>query len=198
MAEREGMSKLSIMDVACGGGDVAIQVAQQLQHPSPGTGPAIEVELTLLDRSATALRLAEAGANKAGLAYRCIEADLLAEASIPGVDVVMCSLFLHHLQQADQVPRLLANMRSWSRKLVVISDLRRSRLGYLVAWTGCRLLSRSPIVHFDGPVSVRAAWTLPELSTFAAQSRMEGRSYKSGMAVSHAVALGATAEGQSG
>jgi hypothetical protein len=37
----------------------------------------------------------------------------------------------------------------------------------VAAWTGCHLLSRSPIVHFDGPTSARAAWTRNELRTHA-------------------------------
>ena len=53
---------------------------------------------------------------------------------------------------------------------VVISDLRHSAFGYFLAWVMCRLLSRSPIVHHDGPVSVRAAWTLEELRTMAAEA----------------------------
>ena len=56
---------------------------------------------------------------------------------------------------------------SRAARLLVVSDLRRSAAGYAVAWTTCRLLSRSPVVHFDGPVSVLAAWTPKELAALA-------------------------------
>ncbi len=47
-------------------------------------------------------------------------------------------------------------------------------MGLAAAWLGCRLLSRSPIVHFDGPASVRAAWTIEELQSFAVAAQMDG------------------------
>jgi hypothetical protein len=43
----------------------------------------------------------------------------------------------------------------------------RCRAGWLAAWAGTRLLTRSPVVHFDGPQSVRAAWTESELRQLA-------------------------------
>ena len=66
-------------------------------------------------------------------------------------------------------------MRTISRRMVVISDLRRCRLGWLTAWAGSRILSRSGIVHHDAPVSVRAAWTVQELCGFAARAQMTAR-----------------------
>ena len=41
-----------------------------------------------------------------------------------------------------------------ARRRVLVSDLRRSRLGWWLAWVGTRILTMSPMVHFDGPVSV--------------------------------------------
>jgi hypothetical protein len=64
-------------------------------------------------------------------------------------------------------------MRQSARRAVFISDLRRSKIGYLIAWFGCRLLSDSPIVHYDGPVSVRAAWTVDELAAMARRAGMD-------------------------
>ena len=47
-----------------------------------------------------------------------------------------------------------------------------SKIG-LVA-TACRVLSRSPVVHFDGPASVRAAYTLAELRSLADRAGLTG------------------------
>jgi len=52
----------------------------------------------------------------------------------------------------------------------VVDDLIRSRLGYALAWSGTRLLSRSWVVHTDGPLSVRAAFTPAELRRLAAEA----------------------------
>ncbi len=82
---------------------------------------------------------------------------------LPGdFDVIMTSLFLHHLPRAEAV-RLLAAMSQSARRLVVVNDLRRSTVGYLLAQAICRLVSRSPVVHVDGPRSVAGAFTMAEI-----------------------------------
>ncbi len=85
------------------------------------------------------------------------------------VDVVYCTLFAHHLDDGDVV-KLLRVMVARARQLVVVDDLIRSRLGYALAWSGTRLLSRSWVVHTDGPLSVRAAFTPAELRRLAEQA----------------------------
>ena len=166
LARRERLNRISMLDVACGGGDVPISVA--LLAKSEG----IDIELTLLDRSATALRNAAAVADRAGVSCKCIQADLLAQWPELSFDVVTCSLFLHHIPESEQVVEFLKNLRRIARRRVIVSDLRRSRVGWLIAWVGGRMLSSSPIVHHDGPASVRAAWTMDELARFAGDAQM--------------------------
>ena len=61
----------------------------------------------------------------------------------------------------------MTGMYQGARHLVLIDDLRRSWIGYGLAVLGCQLLSRSPIVHVDGPLSVRAAFTETEIHCLA-------------------------------
>ncbi len=85
------------------------------------------------------------------------------DAALPAdFDVIVTSLFLHHLTRADAV-RLLAAMSQTARRLVVVNDLRRSTAGYLLAQAVCRLITRSPVVHVDGPRSVAGAFTMAEM-----------------------------------
>jgi 2-polyprenyl-3-methyl-5-hydroxy-6-metoxy-1,4-benzoquinol methylase len=167
MARREKLDRFSTLDVACGGGDVSVGIANILSEAGIG------VDLTLLDRSETALKLASETARAAGISAKTVRADLLDDWNPSSFDVVTCSLFLHHLLEADQVVKLLMRMRTIARRLVVISDLRRCDMGFAAAWIGSRVLSRSPIVHYDGPASVRAAWTVPELTDFALRAGMK-------------------------
>jgi hypothetical protein len=85
----------------------------------------------------------------------------------------MCSLFLHHLGE-EQAVDLLRKMAGAARSLVLVSDLRRSRLAYWMAWLGCRLLSRSHVVHVDGPLSVAAAFTTDEALGLAQMAGLKG------------------------
>jgi 2-polyprenyl-3-methyl-5-hydroxy-6-metoxy-1,4-benzoquinol methylase len=174
LAQSDRLARISLLDIACGGGDVPIGVAGLLERRGIG------VDLTLLDRSSTAIGQAVLAARKAGIKGegRGIVADAGSDLSglmaAEAFDVVTNSLFLHHLPDESAVIRLLSGMRGLARRLVVISDLRRSRGGYAAAWIGCRILSRSSIVHHDGPVSVRAAWSAEELRSFAERAGMAG------------------------
>src|SRR5450432_2921228 len=73
MARRKKLKRLSMLDIACGGGDVPIGVARYARDAG------IEIELTLLDRSGTALRFAAATADRMGIECSCVLADCLGQ-----------------------------------------------------------------------------------------------------------------------
>jgi 2-polyprenyl-3-methyl-5-hydroxy-6-metoxy-1,4-benzoquinol methylase len=173
LAKTSRVTRLSLLDVACGGGDVPVQIA--LAARTRG----LTIDLTFLDRSVTAIQQATDTAKTAGLEFRTNQADTLNELSPLSFDVLTNSLFLHHLVEPENVVELLAQMRRVAARRVVISDLRRCRRGWVGAWIGCRVLSRSPIVHHDGPASVRAAWTVSELKGMAERAGMTGASIRS-------------------
>jgi 2-polyprenyl-3-methyl-5-hydroxy-6-metoxy-1,4-benzoquinol methylase len=154
-AARRGVGSLRLLDVASGGGDVPIATAMAAARRG------LRIDLTLFDRSLVALEHAK----QSGVAIQTIQGDAVRQ--IPGpFDIVTNSLFLHHLTEAD-ARAVLRNMHEAAAGLLLVSDLRRSRVGWLVAHVACRVLSRSPVVHYDGPVSVRAAWTPDELGHLA-------------------------------
>ena len=168
LARREGLSRLRVLDVACGGGDVPIAMVQLARRSG------LMLDLTLLDRSGVALQHAKASGRSAGIDVQTIVADFTQDTPQVSADVVTNSLFLHHLDTAEQVTDVLRRLGGLAERLLAISDLRRSRIGLAAAWTGCRILTKSPIVHHDGPASVRAAWTAGELSACAAAAGLDG------------------------
>jgi len=85
------------------------------------------------------------------------------------VDIVICSLLLHHFDPDDAV-RLLQEAARVARHAVVVCDLDRSAFAWLLTWVVTRLLSRSRLFHVDGPRSVRAAYRPAELLRLAAQA----------------------------
>ena len=158
-----------VLDVACGGGDGAAALAQRLTR---ALGRPVRVDGA--DLSPVAVETARGAAERAGLEATFHEANALA-GPLPGdaafanglerYDAAVSSLFLHHLED-DDAPRVLRHMAAAARA-VVVSDLRRTRVGLAMAHVACRALSRSPVVHADGPQSVRAAFTLPEFRRVA-------------------------------
>ncbi|MCP9927498.1 methyltransferase domain-containing protein [Cyanobium sp. CH-040] len=167
--------RLRVLDLACGGGDTAIDLALAGQRRG------LQLSVEGCDLNPEAVRIAAANAARRGAAVRFFQADALADpwpqgpdgADPEGYDVVLCSLFLHHLDDHD-AEWLLALMARRARRLVLVNDLIRSPLGYALAWAGTRLLSRSPVVHTDGPLSVRGAFRLAEVAAMAERAGLAG------------------------
>jgi len=165
-ADRQPGRALRVLDLACGGGDVLVQLAKK----AAAEGKAIE--LTGADVSPVALVFARRQAEAAGVDLGWLEVDLFQEALPDGYDLAMNSLFMHHLT-AGRAVDVFSKMKA-ACDTVLINDLRRGAIAHAVTVAGTRLLSRSPVVHVDGPRSVRAAWTPAELMALAEQARLHG------------------------
>ena len=164
--ERPGQ-RLRILDVATGGGDVPVRLAQRARRAG------LPIEFAAVDISATALDHGRRRARDAGVCVDFFPLDIFRDALPTGFDVITSSLFLHHLASA-QAQELLRRMREVAGGMILINDLIRSRIGYLLAWLGTRVLCRSYVVHADGPRSVRAAFTMPEALALAEEAGLVG------------------------
>lgn len=170
VVQERGLKELTVLDLASGGGDVAIAVARR------GSAGPLPLTVQGWDKSRTATAYASERAARLGLNnVSFLQRDALADPIPQQFDAVVCTLFLHHLSETDAAA-LLRRMRDAARHAVIVDDLRRTRIGYCLAWVGTRILSRSPIVHFDGPVSVRAAFRLDEIRKLAEGAGMHGAS----------------------
>ncbi len=158
---------LRLLDVACGGGDVTTAIARWSRLAG------LPVRVSGCDISLTALEIARRRADSFGESIEFFQHDVLNQPLPAEFDVVMCSLFLHHLNEADAV-RVLCSMAEATSHAVLINDLVRSRSGYLLAMLGTRLLSRSRIVHVDGPLSVAGAFTPHEALHLSEQAGLSG------------------------
>ena len=148
---------LRVLDLATGGGDVAVKIARLARMQG------FPLQISGCDVSPTAINFAQTAARTAGLVdLDFFQLDALQDDLPTDFDVIICTLFLHHLTESDSIA-LVRRMSEAARLGLLIDDLRRTGLGYFLAWTVGRILSRSPIVHSDGPQSVRAAFTLDEV-----------------------------------
>jgi 2-polyprenyl-3-methyl-5-hydroxy-6-metoxy-1,4-benzoquinol methylase len=158
--------KLRILDVACGGGDVPIALKERSEKLG------LELEVTACDVSPVALEFARTRAESRGADVRFFLHDAT-ESELPGeFDLVTSSLFLHHLGNAEAT-EVLANFGRAGRN-VLVQDLRRTTLGYLLAMGSLRVLTGSNVVRVDGPRSVRAAFSLPEVRELAHAAGLTG------------------------
>lgn len=155
--------EVSILDVACGAGDTLTGVARRARACGVG------VSVHGCDVSATAIAYAQQRAAAQRVHGHFFQHDVLAHDLPQRFDVLTCSLFLHHLDD-ETAETLLTRLYAATRWLLIVCDLHRCRRGLALAWLGTRLLSRSAIVHVDGPRSVRAAFTRTEASRLAARA----------------------------
>jgi 2-polyprenyl-3-methyl-5-hydroxy-6-metoxy-1,4-benzoquinol methylase len=152
---------LRILDIACGGGQLTVALARRMEREG------ITGEVLGCDLSPVAVEYATTLAARAGLKHvHFAPLDVLNDPWPQGFDVVHCSLFLHHLADSDVVV-VLRKMAQAAGRLVVVSDLRRTGLGAVLAWAGCHMLTRSTVVHVDGARSVAAAFTSDEALALA-------------------------------
>jgi 2-polyprenyl-3-methyl-5-hydroxy-6-metoxy-1,4-benzoquinol methylase len=158
---------IRILDIASGGGDVAVGLWRRARRAR------IAVEIDGCDRSPVAVEFANQRARQQRANAWFFPFDVV-EAPLPaGYDVITCSLFLHHLSDREAA-NLLRRMSESARRMVLISDLVRSARGYLWAWLGTRLVTRSDVVRTDGPMSVAAAFTIDEITRLAHESGLIG------------------------
>jgi len=142
----------TVVDVACGGGDVTLHLALWLRR-SIGAG----TQVIGVDLSPRAIARSRAAAARRDVTASFAVRDVLAD-GCPPCDVAVSSLFLHHLDDPAAY-RLLQSMAAAARVGIVVSDLVRSRLGLGLAVVGTTILSSSRVARVDGPLSVRAART---------------------------------------
>lgn len=149
-------SVVRMLDLATGAADIPLAVADWARRRE------IPVELVASDVSEEMLAIAgELVAECPGITLARYDARNVA---LPdgSVDIVLCSLSLHHFDPDDAV-RVLGEMKRLARIGFIVNDLRRSRAGFVAAWIASRLTTRNRLTRHDAPLSVRRAYTPREL-----------------------------------
>ena len=153
--------RIDVLEVACGAADIARALAAW------GHTRGFDLRVTALDILPSALDYARRQSSPGEqLRLVCGDVDRL---PFPGAsfDYVSCSLFFHHL--TDQ--QILAALRSFDRlatRGIVVNDLVRSRRAFV--WTWLLTWPFHPILHHDGPLSIRRALTTREMTKLAQEA----------------------------
>ncbi len=147
-----GVRRLSVLDVGAGGGDMLEAIAAW------GEKRGVALDLAGLDRSPWAGRHAAAR----GRPGRWITADLFDLDPGERFDVVLCSLFAHHLPPPVLV-RFLRWLDARADRGWLVSDLHRHPVPWAFVWAAVRVLRMDPMVVHDSTVSIargfsRADW----------------------------------------
>jgi 2-polyprenyl-3-methyl-5-hydroxy-6-metoxy-1,4-benzoquinol methylase len=168
LARRRGLTSLRLLDAACGAGDLALWLGTWLARRG------VTATVDGYDVSATAVAYATRLAAAAKLPHvRFYCHDVVQREFGAAYDCVVSSLFLHHLAEDDGV-QFLRRCAAAARHAVLVDDLSRSQLGFALAWTAGRTLTRSPIVRVDAPLSVRSAFRPDEAKALFDEAGLQG------------------------
>jgi SAM-dependent methyltransferase len=88
-------------------------------------------------------------------------------------DLALCSLALHHFAEADALA-VMQEMARIARQGWACVDLVRSRLAALGIWLLTTFLMRDPMVRHDARLSIRRAFTKPEMRSLAERAGWPG------------------------
>lgn len=159
LPELHPAERLVMFEVASGSGDLAAMLVRWATRNGFSAFVAASdinaqvIRIAAMQHQASTLRLLAADGRHLPL-------------SDHSVDVVICTLALHHLAPAD-AEQLLGELRRVVRRGVILDDLVRSWPGYVGAWIFSHLTSRNPLTRHDGPLSALRAYTAAEVSQIA-------------------------------
>ncbi|MEQ8789746.1 MAG: methyltransferase domain-containing protein [Pirellulaceae bacterium] len=165
LARELGRDRLSILDVATGAGDVPIDLCRRAAREG------VRLDVEACDFSDKAREFAAENFRRAQLEIPLFSLDVLEDSIERPYDVVMCSTFLHHFTE-EQVVVILRSMLAAATHRVLVIDLVRGRMNWWQVWLASHVLTRSKVVHFDGPQSIRAAFTVAEMRALAERAGM--------------------------
>jgi SAM-dependent methyltransferase len=148
LAQKHSTEPLRIVDVGSGGGDLLRLIERWTKRRS------IRVILVGIDLNPHAARAAREF-TPAGSAIEWISGDAFSYDQ--PIDIVLSSLFTHHLADSDII-RFLAWSESVARLGWFINDLAREAIPYRFFGPLARLMRWHRFVRHDGPVSFRRAF----------------------------------------
>lgn len=145
-----GRGPIRILDVGCGYGDTLRRVERWARER------ALAVELIGLDLNPDITAIA-AEATPMGIGIRWMSGDVFDFSSATPVDLVISSLFTHHLSNADVV-RFLRWMEEHASIGWFVNDLSRAPIPYHLFGWFARVMRLHRFVQHDGPVSFARAF----------------------------------------
>jgi 2-polyprenyl-3-methyl-5-hydroxy-6-metoxy-1,4-benzoquinol methylase len=160
-----------VLDVATGAADVPLR----LWEIAKSCG--VDLQIDGCDMNTTVLQQARINAKTISAPSKFFVLSVPDDPLPQNYDVIITSLFTHHLSESATVD-LLNAMKVSAKSAVIIYDLVRSPLNYVLIWLTARMVSTSNIVHFDGPTSVLNSYTSSELLALAQQAGLHNAEIK--------------------
>ena len=153
-----------IVDLGCGHGDLLRIIANW------GKAHHYNFQLTGIDANLDAVNYAkQLSVNHHNITYRCLDV-FSDEFNNICCDIILATLFLHHFKD-EEIIKLLEIFQQSTTTGIVINDLQRSKLAYLL-FQGLGLFISNKMVKEDGLTSIKRAFKKVELVRFSDQLQL--------------------------
>jgi 2-polyprenyl-3-methyl-5-hydroxy-6-metoxy-1,4-benzoquinol methylase len=164
---KNGDQTMSIADLGCGGGDLALWCAGQCARRG------IRARIVGIDRDP---RVAAIAKNRCAQepSITIVNGDATDPDILPDpIDWILSNHFLHHLSSA-KISQVLKNAASKARHGVIMNDLIRSRLSLIAFNLLCHSITPSGCTAHDGIISILRSLTRTELDLAIADAGLRG------------------------
>lgn len=164
----ENNPHLYVLDVASGGGDMLRRIARQWPaHVTPEAG----YRLVGIDLNPWSKKSAESWTQSSIIRYTT--ADVFAFEPSRPIDIVISSLFTHHLTD-NQIVDFMRWMNRRACKGWFINDLHRHPVPYYFIKGATALFSRNRLIRNDAAVSVARALTMADWQRLITKAGLDG------------------------
>lgn len=168
---------ICILDAGSGGGDMLRQIAKCVpkrrseQLPTKNI-PTQTVSLVGVDLNPWSKKSAELCAHSSFIQHET--ADIFSFQPERPIDIIICSLFTHHLTD-DQLVKFLCWIDSRANRGWFINDLHRHPLPYYFIKAATALFSRNRLIRNDAAVSVARSFTAADWRRLLDKAGLSGR-----------------------
>jgi len=152
-------SRMRILDLATGSGDIPRLIVDYARNAGA------DVTVDAVDQQQSTLEIARSLSGDYP-EIEFVEGDVLSFGESGGYDIVLCSLALHHFEEAAAL-QLLRRCRDLSRRYVLVSDLRRGHLATMGVYLLTTFIFREPMTRTDARVSAERAFSFREFRSLA-------------------------------
>ncbi len=157
---------ISIVDIGCGDGQMLKQCIQFARKNK------LECKAIGVDANSYTIANAREGTNDyPEISFQHLDV-FSKEFKKLNVDIILCTLTLHHFKD-DEIEKLVKLMSQQARLGLVINDLHRNKLAYILFKAFSNVFFKSKIAKNDGLVSILRGFKKKELKDFASQLQVK-------------------------
>ncbi|GAB2769980.1 methyltransferase domain-containing protein [Salinimicrobium soli] len=150
---------VNILDVGCGNGSILKEVAQM------GRRKGIAMQLKGIDANPHAVEIAKENCTEFPEITFETQNIFTETFANQRPDIILCTLTLHHFED-NEIKVLMQRFSDMCIMGIVVNDLQRSRLAYLLFQLFCAVFIRNEIAREDGLTSIQKAFRRGELKEF--------------------------------